>query len=269
MPVHPLHRVVHAFAAVAVCMCAAATVMASDVMGPMPPTVARRSVPVPSPVSVAGHHQRPSVCPDCRGDCRGGTCPAQCPVRPDEFGFYETRWRTWPGVATVRPIDIETLTPVSPPRSEVPSVEQESRALPLTESPPADAAALPAPQPVPDRARAREPSVPPAPARETEDEQPAEPSREPAEEPVPPRERAKPTDDENLFDEATRRLPRAELMAVLMGRAAQRQALPAAEAVMPVAHAAPVTADAAETQAVARPNATRAPLDGRSRNPLR
>jgi hypothetical protein len=47
-------------------------------------------------------------------------------VRPDQFGFYPTRWRSWPGqgVKQVGHFDPAT-TPVVPPRSEVPDMEDE------------------------------------------------------------------------------------------------------------------------------------------------
>jgi hypothetical protein len=47
-------------------------------------------------------------------------------VRPDQFGYYATRWRSWPGqgVKQVGHFDPAT-TPVVPPRSEVPGMEDE------------------------------------------------------------------------------------------------------------------------------------------------
>lgn len=61
----------------------------------------------------------------------GGPCAACCPVRPDQFGFYATHWRPWPGpvpVAPTRPVD--RPTPVAPPRSVVPDIDRESDAAP-------------------------------------------------------------------------------------------------------------------------------------------
>ena len=55
------------------------------------------------------HCQR-SACPHCQpatarqhahSPCQHGLCPAHCPVRPDVFGFYGTRWRKWPGAGVV------------------------------------------------------------------------------------------------------------------------------------------------------------------------
>ena len=62
----------------------------------------------------------------CNGLCEQGGCPAHCPVRPDQFGYYATRWRSWPGqnVKQVGHFDPAT-TPVVPPRSEVPQMADE------------------------------------------------------------------------------------------------------------------------------------------------
>ena len=62
----------------------------------------------------------------CNGLCEQGGCPAHCPVRPDQFGYYATRWRSWPGqgVKQVGHFDPAT-TPAVPPRSEVPGMEDE------------------------------------------------------------------------------------------------------------------------------------------------
>jgi len=70
--------------------------------------------------------------PICNGQCGGGGgCPAHCPVRPSQFGFYPTTWRQWPGqqVRQVAHLDVEA-TPVQPPRSEVPGMNEESRGNP-------------------------------------------------------------------------------------------------------------------------------------------
>jgi hypothetical protein len=58
--------------------------------------------------------------------CRDGVCVPYCPVRPQEFGFYGTQWRRWPGQAIV-PVSAERdVAPVSPPRSAVPGAGEES-----------------------------------------------------------------------------------------------------------------------------------------------
>jgi hypothetical protein len=70
--------------------------------------------------------------PLCNGQCGGGGgCPAHCPVRPSQFGFYPTTWRQWPGqqVRQVAHLDVEA-TPIQPPRSEVPGMNEESRGNP-------------------------------------------------------------------------------------------------------------------------------------------
>ena len=76
-----------------------------------------------------------SACPQCRlgeghhhghAQCQHGLCPAHCPVRPDVFGFYGTRWRKWPGSGVIQASDNEAAAPVQPPRAEVPGAEEES-----------------------------------------------------------------------------------------------------------------------------------------------
>ena len=96
------------------------------------------------------HCQR-SACPQCRlaeghhhghAQCQHGLCPAHCPVRPDVFGFYGTKWRQWPGAAVVQASNNEAATPVRPPRAEVPGVGEESlEPDPAAEGLPAPAAA--------------------------------------------------------------------------------------------------------------------------------
>ena len=76
-----------------------------------------------------------SACPQCRiseahhhghAQCQHGLCPAHCPVRPDVFGFYGTRWRRWPGSGVVQASNNDAATPARPPRAEVPGAEEES-----------------------------------------------------------------------------------------------------------------------------------------------
>lgn len=90
----------------------------------------------------------------CNGRCDAGGCPAHCPVRPEQFGYYPTQWRSWPGqgVRQVAHFDPAT-TPVVPPRSQFPTIDEEGGAAPEedagAEAPPAraplDAATVPAP----------------------------------------------------------------------------------------------------------------------------
>lgn len=55
-----------------------------------------------------------------------GHCAACCLVRPDQFGFYATQWRPWPGFLSRSATGpVEALTPVRPPRSVVPGIDDE------------------------------------------------------------------------------------------------------------------------------------------------
>lgn len=63
-----------------------------------------------------GHHR----------DCRDGACVPYCPVRPGTFGYYGTQWRRWPGQGVVPVSNVEAATPVKPPKSEVPGIDEES-----------------------------------------------------------------------------------------------------------------------------------------------
>jgi hypothetical protein len=60
-------------------------------------------------------------------------------VRPDVFGFYGTKWRKWPGEGVVQASNNEAATPVRPPRTEVPGVDEES----LLPDPAAEGQAVP------------------------------------------------------------------------------------------------------------------------------
>jgi len=76
----------------------------------------------------AGAHllrNRPKVCP--QGGCGpGGRCQGTCVVRPGRFGYYATQWRSWPGDAGVQQTSLQQMTPVSPPASAIPSVDEEA-----------------------------------------------------------------------------------------------------------------------------------------------
>jgi hypothetical protein len=69
----------------------------------------------------AGLHHRPG--------CRDGVCEPHCPVRPQTQGYYETQWRRWPGSEPAVAAADDSVTPSAPPRSFVPSTDQESAAL--------------------------------------------------------------------------------------------------------------------------------------------
>lgn len=252
--------------------------LASELIGPLPPRSMPSAAAVRQPIApVTGQHVRPRVCDECRGDCRGAACPANCTVRPDEFGFYETQWRSWPTEVGRRAVAPENLTPVSPPKSEVPGVDEESLQRPAAdvEAMEDTAAPLPAPRiPVPDRRRAaddadrREAETEESPAPREEPEALFEEEAAPAK-PTPPKP-AIPADDENLFDEARRTLPRAAVLAIASQRAARhrsnvaddRMARPAA-AIALVGHDEPVVQQPARDG-----NPLRAPTGGRA-NPLR
>lgn len=60
--------------------------------------------------------------------CRDGLCVPACPVRPGQFGYYGTQWRRWPGQGIVQVSATEAATPVAPPKSAIPSADQESPA---------------------------------------------------------------------------------------------------------------------------------------------
>lgn len=112
--------------------------------------------------------------------CRAGHCHPYCPVRPQEFGFYETNWRRWPGSGVVAATNLEAVTPVTPPKSEVPTADEESATLPTTEAP------------IPDEGAAfrRQPSAAPSPPAEPPLPQgplpPLQPSAQPRATPQPP-----------------------------------------------------------------------------------
>jgi len=60
-----------------------------------------------------------------------GPCAACCPVRPDQFGFYATQWRPWPGSTPLSPArSIEPPAPAVPPRSVVPDIDREGDGAP-------------------------------------------------------------------------------------------------------------------------------------------
>lgn len=172
--------------------------------------------------------------------CRDGKCHPYCPVRPQEFGFYDTQWRRWPGQGVVPAAHVQDATPARPPKSAVPRIEEESRRTRADE--------LPAPDPSPEAAVPNAPAAQPArPAAESIREPVAEPAPLPvAEPPIPDRSTAdepaalpppaeppaqRPAADANLFDEsATVPVPRrfvASRGAIAAGRPATGQVRPA------------------------------------------
>lgn len=95
--------------------------------------------------------------------CRDGACAPHCPVRPSQYGFYNTHWRRWPGAGVVPVSAEEAATPVAPPAAQVPGPNEESPRPPEDEplAPAADAE----PPVAPDRA-----APPETPAAEAERE---------------------------------------------------------------------------------------------------
>jgi len=113
--------------------------------------------------------------------CREGACVPYCPVRPQQYGYYGTRWRKWPGQDVVQTSGEQAPSPANPPRSEVPGADEES----MSREPAAgQAEAEPAPA-QPERAPARPQPSRPAPAPEPEPQPPA-PRDEDMPDPVPP-----------------------------------------------------------------------------------
>lgn len=160
--------------------------------------------------------------------CRDGHCQGNCVVRPDRFGFYGTKWRSWPGTMVVQTAGVKELTPETPPKLVLPTVEEESR-KPMADvdlgGGDAGDITLPGlgPAIVPEQpARPAAPVLPLEPALPPAEPSPQPPARsEPREEPAPPKPKkapAKTLDDENLFDEASRRLRLSERLAIANAR---------------------------------------------------
>lgn len=202
---HPsLVRVSHAAARLTAAACAACWLAAAPVAGlaadrpPVGPTGSRTSDPAVRPAG--GAHCSscgPGGCRQPHGKhhghqagCRDGVCVPYCPVRPQQFGFYGTQWRRWPGSEVVQISGTRDAGPVSPPRSAVPGPNEESLNPEAEQEPAADAGAedgrgaAPAATP---REPLPEPAVPPKPAApkaldptpETRREPPAEPTPDP------------------------------------------------------------------------------------------
>lgn len=170
---------------------------------------------------------RGATCPHGRcshAGCRHGACgvpgcPAHCPVRPASFGFYGTQWRSWPGHEVVQAAHTEPAAPVMPPKSEVPSADEESP-VPGFELPAPEAETTP--ETGPRAAPALEPAPPepqPAPRATFEPAPlPVPDDRPQAEPPVAPK-------DDNLFDEAALRRRGQERLAMLRQAAVHQERL--------------------------------------------
>lgn len=172
----------------------------------------------------------------CRhGACGVPGCPAHCPVRPASFGFYGTQWRSWPGHDVVQAAHAEPAAPVMPPKSEVPSADEESP-VPGFELPAPEPDAAPetepeaAPETEPAAAPEKNPAAAPAPEPAPSEQQPtARAPLEPAPLPVPDdRPKAAPPvapNDDNLFDEAASRRRGQERLAMLRQAALHQERL--------------------------------------------
>jgi len=180
--------------------------------------------------------------------CQGGRCDDHCVVRPDRFGFYETQWRQWPGLRVVQAAAVEELTPASPPRLQLPDEKDESldpkAAVEFGVDEPLegpDATTLPGLGPDVPRPQVRPPApVPVIPARPAAPKTPdtdrepqptkqdatkLEPTKnedvepEPKPEAKPPAAPARPSANDNLFDEAAHRRRLQERLAVIRSEA--------------------------------------------------
>jgi len=174
-------------------------------------------------------------------DCRDGVCAPSCPVRPGTFGYYGTQWRRWPGQGVVPVSNVEAATPVKPPKSEVPGIDEESFGPQADDLPepatPDGTAAEPAARPVapePDAPAAVDPTTPEptAPAAEPRD-MPAEPASNPAAEEAPA---AKPK-PQDLFDESAARKVRRKIPVQAAG--GSRGQATGTSGVTPTSHEAP------------------------------
>lgn len=196
------------------------------------------ALPLPtSRLAVAGEILGARHADHCEGRCRQGDCgkpgcPAHCPVRPDRFGFYGTQWRRWQGEGVVQAAHTEAATPARPPKSEVPTADEESPAAPEPQGSQGEddgrdveSEALPPGEPAeqmitPPAEKSAEPIEPerkepkPAGAKAAEREAKEPDAKEPeVEKPRPP------AADENLFDEASYQRRRIEALAKLQQQA--------------------------------------------------
>ena len=227
-----------------------------------------------------GHHR----------DCRDGVCAPYCPVRPSTFGFYGTKWRRWPGQGVVPVSDERAVTPATPPKSEVPAADEESRGPKTFQLPePEDDStadskedtaeeqkALPTDAPLPPEPAAMppEPAEPKrgrGPAQQEEPTRPAKPSEKESDSPIEPRELprgqeklapaaetpppAPRREDENLFDDSATRTVRRKIPVLDDFRPA---VVGSAGGVQPAAHQPGILE--ADRPAAPIPNLRRVPL---------
>lgn len=100
---------------------------------PAPPRSRHAPIVDPAVVPAGGIHCRHCEPGGHLADCRDGLCAPHCPVRPSQYGFYRTQWRRWPGQGVVPASAAEAATPVAPPATQVPTVEEESPPAPGAE----------------------------------------------------------------------------------------------------------------------------------------
>lgn len=103
---------------------------------PMPAApVTRDSQVVPAGIGCRDGRCRDGRCGHAHlAGCRHGHCAPHCPVRPEYFGYYGTRWRRWPGSGVVQVSAESVATPVPPARLAVPSADEESPAAAMPKS---------------------------------------------------------------------------------------------------------------------------------------
>ena len=211
----PLVRVARAAGRMTAAACVACWLAAGPVVGlaadkpPAGPARSRVSDPEVRPAGGAGCRScGPGGCRQPHGKhhhghhagCRDGACVPYCPVRPQQFGFYGTQWRRWPGSAVVQVSGTRDAGPISPPRSAVPGPNEESLNPQADQEPAADAGADAgrgaAPtatprEPLPEPALAPKPVAEPTapkvlePAPEVRREPPPQPAPEPKTDAVP------------------------------------------------------------------------------------
>lgn len=176
----------------------------ADAVASRPPAPPRSKAIVDHAVVPAGLHCAPCGAGACRvhgghlAGCRNGMCEPHCPVRPSQYGFYHTQWRRWPGEGVVPASAEDMATPVAPPQSQVPTIDEESPAardgtradgeagsnaepetMPSAPDVPAEDGAAPA-DPIPER------SPRSAPAAEQPGDEPPVPPTPPGEAPAMP-----------------------------------------------------------------------------------
>lgn len=114
--------------------------------------------------------------------CQSGQCVPYCPARPSSFGYYGTQWRRWPGGQVSLVSGTAAATPVVPPRSRVPTADEESPSpLDAPEAPNAeDELPVPPAEPTPP-ARKESTNAQPSNGKPAVGEGPAVPAPEPVE----------------------------------------------------------------------------------------